>query len=151
MTTELKSIIAGLMPHVADALQTYVEDTRAGNTIKARASIEGYLLAARNSGNLLDEHCEHLLEEIRDVGHFKIAACFPAPPEPLNEGEQSLYRWQYHITGDFEAALWDAIRQADSSNLGRLRKAFPEHVQAYQNYSHQRGWWAELKERMNKQ
>ena len=156
MTTELKTIIAGLVPHVADALQTYAENSckpAAGATalLKARARIEGYLIAARNSGNLLDNHCDGLLEEIRNVGHFKIAACFPAPLEPLNEGERSLYRWQYKVAGGFEKSLWSAIMAADSTNLAALANAFPEHVAAYQNFAHTSGYWDALVKRANKQ
>ena len=67
----------------------------------------------------------------------------------ITEGEKSLFRWQYRQTGGFEGSLWDAIKQADSGNLALLRKAFPEHVQAYQNFANQSGYWAALRDRID--
>lgn len=68
--------------------------------------------------------------------------------KPVTEGEQSLYRWQYHRAGDFEQKLWEAITQAGSTNLGKLELGFPEHVEAYRRYSYERGYWVALKERI---
>ena len=67
---------------------------------------------------------------------------------PVTEGELSLYRWQYHRAGDFEQKLWEAITQADSTNLGKLELGFPEHVEAYRRYSYERGYWDVLRARI---
>ena len=71
-----------------------------------------------------------------------------ADEAPVTEGEHSLYRWQYYLTGDFEQKLWEAITQADSKNLERLGLGFPEHVEAYRRYSYERGYWDALKGRI---
>jgi hypothetical protein len=63
-----------------------------------------------------------------------------------NEGTRSLWKWQYHEGGHFNAALWDAITKADGGNLARLEKGFPEHVAAYRSYISEPGWWERVKE-----
>ena len=73
-----------------------------------------------------------------------------ADEAPVTEGEHSLYRWQYYLTGDFEQKLWEAITQADSKNLERLGLGFPEHVEAYRRYSYERGYWEALFARIRK-
>ena len=151
MTASLKTLVAGLVPHVADALETYVNWGVEARK-QARANIEGYLLAAHNSGSLLTQDLERLLDEIKTShGHRTLAACFSpqAKLPPINEGERSLWRWQYRQTGGFEGALWDVIKQADSTNLAALANAFPEHVAAYQNFAHTSGYWAALRDRID--
>lgn len=53
----------------------------------------------------------------------------------FNEGEKSLVKWQVRMNGDFFTALWDAISRADGKNLELLAKAYPQHVQAYIDWS----------------
>lgn len=152
MNESIKTIIAAVLPHVADALETYAFNANSGVEARklARAHIEGYLISARNSGSLLDAHCDRLLDEIKTAdGHRIIAACFEPAKPPINEGERSLWRWQYWQTGGFEGSLWDAIKQADSTNLAALANAFPEHVAAYWNFAHTSGYWAALRDRID--
>lgn len=64
----------------------------------------------------------------------------------INDGERSLIDWQYRsdMMGHFETALWKAISHADTGNLDLLAKGFPEHVEAYRNYTQVGGWWQSL-------
>lgn len=52
----------------------------------------------------------------------------------LNEGEKSLIKWQCQTQGSFYNALWTAISHADLANLSRLRKGYPEEVQAHHDF-----------------
>lgn len=148
MNESLKQIVAGLNSHVRNALETYVEHytpALAAERMKARAHIEGYLLAARNSGNLCVSHCDRLLDEIKTADGYRIiAACFEPVKPPITAGERSLYRYKFNECGGFEHSLWEAIFKADLGNLALLRKAFPEHVHARDNFANQRGWWDAL-------
>lgn len=152
MNESLKTIVAGLVPHVREALRIYTSDSESAlqqERIKARARIEGYLLAARNSGNLCVGHCDHLLDLIRDRDGYRIiAACFEPKKPPITEGERSLHRWQYKLCGGFERSLWDAILAADSTNLAAIEKGFPEHIAAYRAYANQTGYWDALCKRI---
>lgn len=68
----------------------------------------------------------------------------------LTVGEQSLYEWQFRTTGGFFSALWDAISRADSQNLYHLEKAYPSHVEAYNKFRGESGWWEDLLERVGR-
>jgi len=68
--------------------------------------------------------------------------------DALDEGERSLVDWQYHATGHFFNALWEAISRADTGNLGRLEKAFPLHIKAYRNYANTKYWWQSIQEKL---
>lgn len=148
MNESLKTIVAGLVPHVREALRIYTSDSESALQqvrIEARARIQGYLLAVRNSGNLCAGHCDHLLDEIRTAdGHRIIAACFEPKKPPITEGERSLhrykYRYKYRACGSFEGLLWDAIVAADSTNLDAIAKGFPEHVTAYRRFANEFGY-----------
>jgi hypothetical protein len=155
MTTEsLKTIVDSCAGHVRDALQAYASLAENDNTPdyrkRLRAHIEGYLLAAKNSGNLLIEHHARLCDEIKTTdGYRLIGACFE-PKKPLTTaGERSLYRWQYKLCGGFESALWITIERADSANLAALERAFPEHVAAFRRYANEAGYWDDLCNRIN--
>lgn len=151
MTTQpsLKEIVDGCVPHVREALRIYAFDCNDRRNV-TRARIEGYLLAARNSGTLMQDHCQRLLDEIKTTDGYRIiAACFAKPVEPITEGERSLYRWQYKITGGFEKSLWSAILAADSTNLAAIEKGFPEHVAAYHRFGYEAGYWDALVKRIN--
>jgi hypothetical protein len=45
-----------------------------------------------------------------------------------------LWAWQYSRTGCFSNQLFDLIQKADPSNKERLRRGFPEHVQAFDEW-----------------
>lgn len=65
----------------------------------------------------------------------------------LTYGERQLIDWQYGYLGGFDAALWDLITRADSTNLRHLHRAFPYHVDAYESYTSKPGYWTEVKRR----
>lgn len=65
----------------------------------------------------------------------------------LTYGEQQLIDWQYHRLGGFDSALWSLITRADSTNLARLHRAYPHHVDAYEAYISKPGYWADVKRR----
>lgn len=56
----------------------------------------------------------------------------------LTEGEKNLLRWQYrlHGEGSFQEGLWKVIARADSTNIGKLARAFPEELTAYVHFAH---------------
>lgn len=149
----LKEIVDSCPGHVRAALQQYVKATT-NSSLRARdvarGRIEGYLVACRNTGNLLQDHGLRLLDEIKTPDGYRIiGACFPNPKPIVTDGERSLWRWQYKLCGGFERSLWDAILAADSTNLGAIEKGFPEHVEAYRRYGNEAGYWDNLCERIN--
>lgn len=156
MTQEsLKTIVDSCPGHVRAALQNYAFESNHETPLVrsvTRARIEGYLIACRNSGSLLQDHGRRLLDEIKTPDGYRIiAACFTKPEPEITEGERSLYRWQYKIAGGFERSLWDAITAADSTNLAAIAQGFPSHVEAYRRYTSERGYFDELCKRMNEQ
>ena len=156
MTQEsLKTIVDSCPGHVRAALQQYVKTTTnsslRGRDV-ARGRIEGYLVACRNTGSLLQNHAQRLLDEIKTPDGYRIiAACFPEAKPIVTDGERSLWRWQYKVTGGFERSLWDAIITADSTNLAAIEKGFPEHVAAYRSYANEAGYWYDLCKRVDAQ
>lgn len=149
----LRTIVASLVPHVGDALQTSLKEFVTAESplqrMMARSYIEGYLRSAYHSGNLLTAHCDRLLDEIKTPDGCRIIAGLFEPVTTINAGERSLHRWQYKLAGDFERALWGTIGAADPENLAVLANAFPEHVAAYQKYARTPGWWVALKARID--
>lgn len=67
---------------------------------------------------------------------------------PLTDIEKAVVMWQYKRHGGFFTALWDAIVKADSGNLVRLYRAFPEHVLGYAAYGHNPGWWEQVERKL---
>ena len=67
----------------------------------------------------------------------------------LDEGTQSLIKYQYRMIGDFFKCLWEAIYRADEVNLEKLALGFPLHVQALKNFRHKSGWWTEVRKSVN--
>ena len=61
-----------------------------------------------------------------------------------NSGVQSLIKWQLDSQGSFFTCLWKAICAADLDNLERLRRAYPLHIEAYDRYRLEEGWWEKL-------
>lgn len=57
--------------------------------------------------------------------------------EGFGEGDRAAVKWQYcrATMGRFEDRLWSTIEHADSGNLARLSKGFPEHVTGYLKYT----------------
>lgn len=53
-----------------------------------------------------------------------------------NSYEQYLM-FQYHMVGDFAAALYRLISMADEANLARLEEGFPDEVDAHRVWT---GW-----------
>ena len=63
----------------------------------------------------------------------------------LNQGEIDLYFWQYNKLGGFLTKIFDAMVVADTSNLNKIAKGFPQQVQAYKNYGNLSGFWEQVK------
>ena len=70
---------------------------------------------------------------------------------PLTSAERAVIGWQYGRHGGFFTSLWKAITQADSGNLVRLYKAFPDHILGYTAYIHNPGWWDAVVRKMGKE
>lgn len=64
------------------------------------------------------------------------------------EGELNLYKWQMGYSGSFFRNLFTTMTSADSQNLTRLGKAFPEEVEAYRRYGNEAGYWEDLQKRI---
>ena len=67
--------------------------------------------------------------------------------ETLTPGERFIVEWQFNITGDFKTSLANALMYADTHNIERLRKGFPDEVEAYQNYTNTKGWWEDVRKK----
>ena len=65
----------------------------------------------------------------------------------LTDGEVELVKWQYRLHGGFNTTLWSAIAQADEGNLARLRRGFPDEVNAYLRFSREGGYWEDVQSR----
>lgn len=50
--------------------------------------------------------------------------------------DKAAVKWRVGALGGFYRALWDAISQADDSNLERLELAFPVEVEGYRRWIH---------------
>lgn len=58
-------------------------------------------------------------------------------------GEKAVVEWQFHLHGDFMAALFEAIKVADTDNLARLERGFQDEVGGF------RAWaWGDLGRRL---
>lgn len=68
--------------------------------------------------------------------------------ETLPVGAQKLIEWQFGMTGGFYTSLFHLIRQADDTNRARLRLAFPDEVDAFQQYHYVEGWWPDVMEKL---
>jgi len=66
--------------------------------------------------------------------------------EDLNTGERGLVDWQGvgRPMGGFAKALWEAIENADGTNLMKLAKAFPEEVEALIRFRNEDGYWPRI-------
>ncbi len=68
--------------------------------------------------------------------------------DKLNQGERHLFDWQFGYAGGFVLSLFVVIGVADSGNLERLRRGFPEEIQAYQSFASKPGWWQDIESRL---
>ena len=64
--------------------------------------------------------------------------------ESLSLGERHLFDWYYKVAGGFFGSLFDLMSHADSENLQKLSKAFPEEVEAFMNYRNVPGYFEAL-------
>lgn len=66
--------------------------------------------------------------------------------ENLTKAESLIIDWQYNRgkLGSFQESLVNALSIADSSNLNRLKKGFPEEAEAMHNFHHKSGYFAAL-------
>jgi hypothetical protein len=53
---------------------------------------------------------------------------------PWDSGVKSLIKWQFGLHGDFNTALWNAIKTADETNLERLGRGFPLEASAFNRW-----------------
>jgi|TARA_R100000687_G_scaffold73070_1_gene63567 hypothetical protein len=64
--------------------------------------------------------------------------------EGFTPDEIIIYKWQYHLAGDFWNALFKLIARADESNYDRLKAGFPATVGAFEKYRDIEGWFQAL-------
>lgn len=53
----------------------------------------------------------------------------------MSNGYGRYLEFQFHRSGDFVTALFNAIGRADDENLARLAKGFPEEVEAHKTWT----------------
>jgi hypothetical protein len=136
--TNIHDILRCLTPNVRHAVENFRDDP----TERNECYTTGYLVAASEAGVLLAEHRMVLVQWVANTAHAA------KQPKITTDGERSLYRWQYRITGGFEKALWDTIAAADGYNLDAIAKGFPTHIEAYRRFAHESGYWDALVKRI---
>ena len=62
----------------------------------------------------------------------------------LTESEIHLFDRQCRNTNSFFNRLYDLMCSADRANLGRLRRAFPDDVEAFVRFSREEGYWEDV-------
>ena len=62
----------------------------------------------------------------------------------MNLGERRFCDFMYNKSGSFYKTLFEAIFRADKYNLAKLKKGFPEEVDAYLGYTRTAGYWEKL-------
>jgi hypothetical protein len=67
----------------------------------------------------------------------------------MNEGEKKLMFYRRGMEGSFYTALFDAIYKADNQNKERLRKGFPEEVDAVFRVQNEPGYAENLEKEFN--
>jgi len=65
----------------------------------------------------------------------------------LTKGEMFIWEWQYRTHGHFHTYLAKALSIADTGNLKRLKKAFPDETQAMINFHTKEDWWPGVEDR----
>jgi len=67
----------------------------------------------------------------------------------ITKAEQFVYDWQYRKLGDsFEGKLANLISKSDNVNRKALARAYPEYVEAINNYQTKEDWWDEVEEKI---
>jgi len=66
----------------------------------------------------------------------------------VSEAEYELYYWQFSDGDNFSTRLFQAISKADTSNLNKLAKGFPEEVAVYRRYANDDGYWDDVQKRI---
>ena len=62
----------------------------------------------------------------------------------MNQGERRLCEFQYGMSGGFTEKLFRAIFHADGDNQFKLKKGFPEEVEAVERFQTESGYWEKL-------
>lgn len=68
----------------------------------------------------------------------------------MNESEKKLMFYRHSMEGSFYTALFDAIYKADNQNKEKLRKGFPEEVEAVSRVQNEPGYIEDLEKEFNK-
>lgn len=63
----------------------------------------------------------------------------------LNEGEKKLVEFQLGMSGSFYENFFKAAFKADGINFQKLRKGFPEEMNALRKYRMESGYWDKIK------
>jgi hypothetical protein len=63
----------------------------------------------------------------------------------MTNGERKFCEYKAGMSGHFFTSLFECMCHADKSNLGKLRTAFPEEVEAHYRYHNEEGYWQNLK------
>jgi hypothetical protein len=64
----------------------------------------------------------------------------------MTEGESKLVVFQMGKAGGFMTKLFEAMFVADADNMDKMRRGFPEEVEAVRNYKYKAGYWEALQE-----
>jgi len=56
--------------------------------------------------------------------------------DEFDAADKWVVKWQFGQLGGFYSALFDAIKQADGSNLNRLALGFPEQVEGFRRWAY---------------
>jgi hypothetical protein len=62
----------------------------------------------------------------------------------MNQGEQRLVEFRFGGASGFFILLFQIMTRADTDNLEKLGKGFPEEVEAYNRFRTEDGYWQEL-------
>lgn len=73
----------------------------------------------------------------------------PKTSPTVTVAEWRLIFWQRGTAGSFNTALFNAATCADTINLARLERAFPELIGVYRRYANEPGYWEALQRRAN--
>lgn len=61
--------------------------------------------------------------------------------EGLDTWQTIAIKWQFHMLGGYFSLLMQQIAKADTDNMTRLRRGYPDHVKAYELFMSEPGWW----------
>ena len=66
----------------------------------------------------------------------------------LTNADYELYAWAMGGKSSFMNNLFQAMSKADTVNLSRLSRGFPEEVDAYRRYTREAGYWDSVRNRI---